>query len=155
MGQSLGAGRKDLAKAHIQISRKISYVTSVVLIVIILLLRRQLAQLFTSDETIIFGASVGYIAVVCGMFSQNGRVVYSGCLRGAGDVKFVAWCSLLSATIVRPIATWLLCYPLDPVLPFLYLPFTGPWISFVIDAIMREVMLMVRVKSEKWATIKL
>ena len=155
VGQSLGAGRKDKAKAYIKITRVISYFTSIALMLIIFFFRRGLAELFTNDATVIAGASVAYLVVVLGMIPQNGRIVFSGCLRGAGDVRFVALISLFSVTLLRPLTTWVLCYPLNPVFPFLQLSYTGTWISFLIDSLVRDFLLLHRINTEKWANIKL
>lgn len=155
VGQSLGAGRTDLAHAHIKISRRISVFVSIGLMILITVFHRGIASLFTSDADIVAGAAIGFIPVVVGMIPQNGRIVYSGCLRGAGDVKFVALCSLISVAVLRPIATYLLCYPLNGMLPALALAYTGPWIAFVIDSIVREVLMRYRIKGGKWMTIRL
>ncbi len=155
VGQNLGAKRKDLAAAHIKVSRGISYVTSVILMLLIFVFRRQLAMLFNTDPQVISGASAGFLAVVVGMIPQNGRIVYSGCLRGAGDTKFVALCSLVSVAAFRPFVAWLLCYPLREPLAFLQVAYTGPWIAFVLDAIVRDRLLNWRIKTGKWAEIKL
>jgi len=155
VGQNLGAGRKDLAAAHIQVSRGISYVTSGILMVLIFVFRRELALLFNDDPTVVAGATAGFLAVIAGMVPQNGRVVYSGCLRGAGDVKFVALCSLVSVAVFRPIVVWLLCYPLGEALAFLEIAATGPWIAFVLDAIIRDRLMHWRIGTGKWATIRL
>ena len=53
VGQSLGAEREDLAQVHVAIVRRIGVFVSAGLMILIFLLRRQLAQLFTTDEEII------------------------------------------------------------------------------------------------------
>lgn len=155
VGQSLGAKRKDLAMAHAKISRKISVLASIFLMILIFLLRKLLPLLFTSDPAIIRGVELGFIVVIFGIYFQNGRVVFSGCLRGAGDAKYVALCSLLSVTIVRPLFTYLICYPLNTALPWAVLSITGPWIAFNIDCIIRDLMLTRRIKNGRWLNIVL
>ena len=155
VGQSLGAKRRDLAMANVRVSRKISVVAALLLMAAIILLRRPLALLFTSDEEIIFNVSLSFFVVSTGFLPQNGRVVYSGCLRGAGDVRYVAICSLISVAILRPVLTWLFCYPLNAALPHLYLAVAGPWIAFVIDAFVRDGLLYHRIRRGKWLDIRL
>ena len=155
VGQSLGAKRKDLAMANVRVTRKIGIVSAIILMIIITALRRQLALLFTDDEEIIRGVVLSFMVVVVGMLPQNGRVVYSGCLRGAGDVKFVAMCSLLSVAMLRPFLTYLFCYPVNNAFPGLYIAVMGPWIAFVIDAVFRHFLLYRRIKKGKWLSIKL
>ncbi len=155
VGQSLGAGRKDVAKAYVTVSRKISLVASILLMIGIFFARRVLAGLFTEDAGIISGASMAFIVVIFGIISQNGRVVFSGCLRGAGDVKYVAMCALISVTVVRPVLTYLFCYPADRWFPNALFDVTGPWIAFVLDAYLREALLRRRINSEKYLNIRL
>lgn len=155
VGQSLGAKRRDLAMGHVRVSRKISVVAALLLMAFITLLRRPLAQLFTNDEQIIFDVALSFIVVAVGVLPQNGRVVYSGCLRGAGDVRYVAVCSLISVAILRPVLTWLFCYPMEAALPGLYLAVMGPWLAFVIDALVRDGLLYYRIRQGRWLDIRL
>ena len=155
VGQSIGAQRRDVAMANVRISRKIAGVVSVIVMLVIFFFRRPFAELFTQEATIISDASLAFLVVMCAIIPQNGRVVYSGCLRGAGDVRFVALCSLLSVTILRPILTWLLCYPLNSAIPAAHFAVTGPWIAFGIDAVIRDRLLIARVKKGQWLNIRL
>ncbi len=155
VGQSLGAKRRDLAKAHVTVARKISIVTSFALMLIMFLLRRQLALLFTDDANVIAAATAALIVIIVGMMPQNGRVVYSGCLRGAGDTRFVAICALVSVSILRPILTYLFSYPVARLFPGMYFEAMGPWIGFVIDAFVRQYLLRRRIKTGKWMDVKI
>ncbi len=155
VGQSLGSGRKDVASAYVQVSRKISHVASILLMIIIFFTRHLLAGLFTKEAAIIAGAGIAFMVVITGIIPQNGRVVYSGCLRGAGDVKFVAFCALISVTIIRPLLTYVFCYPMDALLPNWFFAYTGPWIAFVIDAYIRQYLLSRRIKKGAFLNVSL
>ncbi len=155
VGQSLGAKRKDKAMGFVKVSMRMAWIVSVALMLGLFFARRVLAQIFTDEAVIIAGASLAFIVVIFGIIPQNARVVYSGCLRGAGDVRYVAICSLVSVAIVRPIITWCLCNPLNPVFPWLQLSYTGPWIAFVVDAYVRTALLLNRVRGGKFLDIKL
>ena len=155
VGQSLGARRRDLAMAHVHIARRISVFVSLGLMLVIFLFRRQLALLFTTEEEIILGVTLSFYVVIVGMLPQNGRVVFSGCLRGAGDTKFVALVALVSVAVLRPILTYLFCYPLNSALPGLQIAVMGPWIAFDIDAFVRNWLLRRRIKQGKWLDIRL
>ncbi len=155
VGQSLGAKRKELAYAHAMICKKIGLVISTLLMVVIFILSRPLALLFTTDEIVIRMVTVSFWVCNLGMIPQNGRVVYSGCLRGAGDVRYVAVCALLSVTILRPILTYAFCIPLEQMYPGYYLAATGPWIAYVVDAFVRQTLLGKRIRQKKWLDKKL
>ena len=155
VGQSLGAKRKDLARAYSKVAYRVGLVAAFLLIVVIAVFQRQIALLFTTDEEIIRGVTLSLYVVILSMASQNGRVVQSGVLRGAGDVKFVAYCALLSVTILRPVLTWLFCYPIADLLPGMYIDVTAPWIAFLFDSIVRDRLMAHRIKQGKWLDIKL
>ena len=155
VGQSLGAGKEEWARRAVMVTRRISIMVSLVLMVLLFSLRRGIASLFTADKAVIAAASAGLLVVIPALLFQNGRVVYAGCLRGAGDVRFVAFTSLTGVTILRPLLTWLFCYYLAPLVPALQLGITGPWFSFLLDAIYRNKLLAGRVKGGKWTQVRL
>lgn len=155
VGQSLGAKRKDLAMAHAGVAYRIGVMVSIGLMTVILIFSRQIALLFTTDETIILGVTASLYVVILAMQPQNGRVILSGALRGAGDVKFVAVCALISVTILRPSLTYLFCYPVENMFPGHQIAIMSPWIAFVIDAIVRDRLMSRRLKQGKWLDIKL
>lgn len=155
VGQSLGAEDELRAKRSVSAARHISVAVSILLMVAMFLLRRDMAALFTQDEAVIQAATAGFLVVIPGLLPQNGRVVYAGCLRGAGDVKYVALIALIGVGILRPALTWLFCFPLDPVFPALFLTATGPWFSFLIDAVVRNFLLARRIRSGVWTRMRL
>ena len=155
VGQSLGARNKERAKGYVALCRVMSLVISIGLMILIFFLRDQLGALFTDDPGVIAGASAAFLVVIVAMISQNARVVYSGCLRGAGDVTYVAVCSLVSVAILRPALTWVFLYVLNDRFPEAMFPYTGPWIAFAIDAVVRQLMLFFRVKKGKYLDVKL
>ena len=155
IGQSLGAGKKEKAKLYVKIVQRLSLFISVFLILFMVLGRNMLPKLFTNDPMIIWAASLCFLILAAAVYAQNLRVILSGCLRGAGDVKFVAMISLISVLIIRPLMTWVFCYPLNARFPHLNLGFLGPWLSFDIDTLVRTWLLIRRVNQGKWVDIKL
>ena len=79
-------------------------------------------------------------------FAQPSQVVFSGCLRGAGDTKFVAMVSFISIMFVRPVLSYLLCYPLG-------LGLLGAWIGIIIDQYTRLGFTLYRFSTGKWTKI--
>ena len=154
-GISLGEKRKDKARGYVKVCMHMGHVISAVLIIGLFIMRRNIAQIFTDKEEIIAGASLAFVVVLTGFIPQNMRVIYSGCLRGAGDVRYVALASLISVSLLRPLLTWALCHPLNRAYPQLLLAYTGPWIAFVIDAFVRTYLLQRRVRTGKYLDIGL
>ena len=155
VGQSLGAKRKDMAMGYAQAASRIGTIVAIFLMIVISVFSRQLAMLFTTDEEIIHAVTMSFIVAIIAMIPQNGRVVQSGVLRGAGDVRFVAICALLSVTILRPALTWLFCYPLADLWPGIPVAVLSPWIAFLIDAVVRDRLLNWRIRQGRWLNIEL
>lgn len=148
VGQSLGAKRPDLAKIYGKTGQRIACSISFLLCVIFLVFRYQFMGWFTNDPGVI---SLGGIimCLVSGItFAQTSQVVISGCLRGAGDTRFVALVSMISITFVRPFLTWLLCFPMGYGL-------IGAWVGVAIDQVIRLVMNYWRFNQGKWKYIQI
>ncbi len=155
VGQSLGANTKKKAMAYVRVGERISIFMSLAIMIFTFFGRHWLPKLFTDDRIVIYGCAVSFLVLLIGIYPQNMRVMLAGCLRGAGDVRYVALVSLISVAILRPLLTFICCYPLNKAFPNAYLAYLGPWISFDIDAIVRWVLLHIRVKKGQWVNIKL
>ncbi|MGI5893074.1 MAG: MATE family efflux transporter [Candidatus Merdivicinus sp.] len=143
VGRSLGQKRTDLAKIYGAICQRMGFLFSILLCIVYTTLSEQIFLLFSEDTEILgYGRMImSMIAVI--VFMQITQVIYSGCLRGGGDTRFVALVSLVSVAFFRPFCGWLFCYPLGMAL-------TGAWIGLVVDQFCRLVMTFFRFKSGKW-----
>ena len=79
---------------------------------------------------------------------QIAQVIYMGSLRAAGDVKFTTAASTISVTIIRPIASYLLCYTFG-------FGIMGIWMGVLLDQVSRFVLTALRYKQGKWMHIKI
>lgn len=148
VGQSLGAKRPDKAYLFGKIGRRLALSVGLCLSVIFVTFRRQLIAMFTTENDIIaVGAIIMLLTAVITPIQTTG-VVTNGCLRGAGDVKYVACCSLISITILRPVSTWLFCYPL-------HFGVVGAWIGVGVDLLSRLIFSTIRFEKGSWTQIKL
>lgn len=148
VGQSLGQNRQDLAKIYGGFCQRVGLVCSLVLAVVYFLLSDTIFQLFSDEQEILeFGPTIMFFIVIIVMF-QIAQVIYSGCLKGGGDTRFVALVSLLSVSIMRPLAGWLFVYPLD-------MGLVGAWIGLTMDQGLRMLLTFIRFKSDKWLKIKI
>ena len=80
--------------------------------------------------------------------AQISQVIYSGCVRGAGDTKYAAVVSLVCIAAVRPSLTYLMCY----ILPYGVI---GAWIAMLADQYLRLLFMFVRFTGGRWARVKL
>lgn len=148
VGQNLGAKRQDLAKIYGGVCQRIGLIFAAMLSIVFLTLGRPIYSLFSDDPTILdYGVKIMAIMTVV-VFMQISQVIFTGCLRGAGDAKYTAFVSLVSVAIVRPLMGWLFCYPLGWGL-------IGAWIGLVIDQSVRLIMSFARFKKGKWMYLKI
>ena len=146
VGQNLGAGRQDLATVYGKTGQKVAFVASTFLFFVFLFARYPLVSLFSDEAAVIeLGATI-MIIMAFTTHMQTSQVVFSGCLRGAGDSAFVALTSLISVAIIRPVLTYTLCFPLG-------LGLQGAWLALMFDQIFRVITAAVRFYSGKWARI--
>jgi putative MATE family efflux protein len=147
IGQSLGARRTDMAIIYGKTLQRISASIGVIFIFVFYFGRVFLVAMFTNDQEIITMGSKILTIVALTSPIQTSQVVITGCLRGAGDTKFVAITSFLSIGLVRPGVTWLFCYPLG-------LGVFGAWIAFGTDQSLRLIINLSRFLKSEWTKIR-
>ncbi len=148
IGQSLGQQLPDLAKKFGTICQRIGNMISVVLSALYLILGKWFFELYFTEEPIIaLGVQIMRVMVII-VLMQVSQVIYMGCLRGAGDVKFTAFTSTICVTIIRPITSYLFAYVFS-------MGIIGIWLGIVCDQIARLSMTSIRFKSGKWTKIKI
>lgn len=148
IGQSLGEKKPELAKLYGGICQKMGFLISIVLAVLYLIGGRGLYRLFFEEEHIIgMGVVILRILIVIVMI-QISQVIYAGCLRGAGDVLYTMLSSTFSVTIVRSIASYVLCYTAG-------LGLMGIWLGILCDQGCRLLLMRRRFRSGVWTNVKI
>ena len=147
-GQSLGAKRPDKAIIYCNIGQRVVFFVAMTLSILMVTLRGQIIQLYSSTpEVVDMGKTVMLIIAVI-TYIQTAQVIYTGCLRGAGDTRFTAITAMVSVGLVRPGFGWLLTYGIGGGL-------YGAWIAILLDQTSRLVMNMWRIRQKKWLNIQL
>lgn len=148
VGQNLGAKRPDKAKIYGKTGQRMAFIVSTVLFFVFILARKQIIMLFNSEEHIVSLGGMIMIIIAFTTHAQTSQTVYNGCLRGAGDTKFVALISFISIALIRPGLAWILCFPVN-------LGLKGAWIALFADQTMRYILGKKRFDSGKWTKIKI
>ncbi len=148
VGQNLGAKRPDMSIIYGKIGQRLAFIVSTVIFFVFIFGRSFLVSLFSDEAAVIALGSGIMILAALSTHAQTSQVVMTGCLRGAGDTNYVAITSFVSIAIVRPLLTWLLCFPVG-------LGLYGAWIALGIDQIFRLVINFRRFSSGKWSLITL
>ncbi|MCD7842388.1 MAG: MATE family efflux transporter, partial [Lachnospiraceae bacterium] len=86
---------------------------SLVLAAVYLLLGRWIYELFfpADPEIVEIGVGIMHYMVLI-VLCQISQVIFTGSLRGAGDVRFTTVASTISVTLIRPSVSYILAYPL-------------------------------------------
>lgn len=147
VGQSLGERRSDMAIVYSKTTRRIGMLIGMILGIFMCIFRVQIISLFSNDAVIIeMGAQIMFI-IAFTMIFQITQVITFGSLRGAGDVKYTAFISLISVTFIRPVLTLMLCFPFAWGL-------IGAWISLFLDQFIRFSLSHLRFRKGEWVYIQ-
>ena len=92
------------------------------------------------------GVIITRITVIIVLF-QIPQVVFTGSLRGAGDVLYTTIASTISVTIVRTVVSYTACYILN-------WGMAGIWFGIVADQMTRLILTSLRYRTGKWMKIK-
>lgn len=143
VGRSLGEERRDLAKMYGGITQRLGILCSLLIAVLCITLGKKFFGLFSQEAKIVQYAQMTMLYLSVITFTQISMIIYSGCLRGAGDVKYIAMVSLICITFLRPLAGWLLCFVFD-------FGLHGAWMGIVIEQTVRLILVALRFRSGKW-----
>lgn len=147
-GNALGAGKKDVAIKYGNICQDIGLIISAIISVILIIFRKSIFRLFFDDKNIIdMGSTITYFMIII-VLLQISQVIYGGCLRAAGDVKYTLLVSLLSISIIRSASTLVFVHVLE-------WGIAGIWAGVLSDQIARFVLLRNRFKKGKWVDLKI
>ena len=147
-GSSLGAGRKEDAKLYGTICQRIGFGISITLSIVLLLFGKDIFKLFFEDEAVLeYGILISRFVTVIVM-AQISQIIYAGCLRAGGDVKYTLFASLISVTLIRTIVTYVLTIPLG-------MGLMGIWIGVLSDQASRYLFMSTRFKKGKWVELKI
>ena len=147
-GEALGAGRKEEAKEFGRICQRIGFLISVVLALLLLVGGRWFNSLyFQEDRVLDMGVMISrYIMVI--VLLQISQIIYTGCLRAAGDVRYTLTVALISVTVIRTLVTVLLVLVFN-------LGLHGIWLGVLSDQLSRFTLMRRRFRQGKWVDLKI
>lgn len=141
VGQSLGAGRKDLAKRFAWITNAGGMLIMTFLAVLMFIFAPQLMQLMSPDpEVVALGAKVLRIEAFAETL-YGASIVAEGACMGAGDTLIPSFISLASMWIFR-------------IVPSIFLVkiwgLAGFWIAMCVELNIRGAIFLFRIKGDRW-----
>lgn len=147
VGQYLGRKRPDLSQVFSKAATRIGLGFSSALFILFAFFGGELMKIFTREAGIVALGAQLLLIVAFASPGQITQLVFSGTLRGAGDTKYVAYMSLISICLIRPVLTYVLCWPLE-------LGLIGAWFSLIVDQYTRLLLTAVRFSKGKWKKIE-
>lgn len=147
LGQSLGRGKPDEGKAYTMECRRLGMAVSIALGIIFILFSDQLLGIFTDEREIINLGKYVMIVIAINQPLQSSQLILSGALRGAGDTRTVALCTLVGMLFIRPVTSYV-------AVKILSLGLVGAWSAVIIDQVLRSVVTYVVFARGKWEKIK-
>ena len=148
IGRSLGENNPEKAKRCGELCQNVGLVISLCISAVLLLFGRQIFSLFFDDPKILdMGVMLFRFITVIAVF-QITQIIYAGCLRGAGDVKFTMFGALISVAIIRTAVTWLFTGPIP-------LGLTGIWLGVLSDQFSRFVLFSARFRRGDWVSLQI
>lgn len=153
VGMNLGKNRKDLSLLYGNLGQRVGAIFSAMFMVLFFFYGTNMVGWFIPEndpngDFIMKAAEYIMILLALTMPAQISMVVYSGCLRGAGDTMFVAVSSFLSIAIIRPLFTYIFSYTCG-------FGVTGAYGALLVDHYFRLLICWLRFKSGKWARIQI
>ena len=147
-GEALGAKKYDDAVTYGKTCQKVGFVISLVLSAVLLFFGKYIFGAFFQDEAVInYGLMIGrFITVI--VICQISQIIYGGCLRAAGDVKYTLIASIISVSIIRSVSTYIL-------VNVFHLGLMGIWMGVLSDQFSRYIFMSTRFKQGKWVEKKI
>lgn len=148
IGYSLGAKQPELAKEYGRTCQMIGFCISVGLALVYFLGGGWLYGMFFEEANIIaIGVQIMRMMILIVMM-QISQVIFTGCLRGAGDMFYTAVATIFSVTLVRTVSSYFFGYVLD-------WGIVGVWMGVIADQATRLFLSATRFKQGKWTQIKI
>lgn len=146
-GRSLGIGDKEEAFKYGQICQRIGFFISIFLSLILIIFGKNIFRMFfgNQEHLLEMGIQITRLLIFI-LLLQISQIIYGGCLRSGGDVKYTLLAGIISVTIVRSLVTLLL-------INIFNLGLTGIFLGVLADQLARYIMLRHRFNKRKWLNI--
>lgn len=147
-GNALGANEKEEAIKYGKSCQELGFIFSVIISLILIFFGRNIFSVFFEEDHILdMGVLISRFLTII-VLLQISQVIYGGCLRAAGDVKYTLGVALVSVTFIRSIVTLICVMVFD-------LGLAGIWIGILSDQASRFISLRHRFNKAEWVHKKI
>ncbi|MFQ5707004.1 MAG: MATE family efflux transporter [bacterium] len=148
MGKNLGAEQRQMAEKTASTASKVVFVFSCCVFLLMVIFSRLLVTVFTSDPHVVKLGSVVIMVFAVVQIPKAMDGVLMGNLRGAGDLKWLMWLTIVSVLILEIGLNWVFVFVFGYSLMAL-------WLVHLVDESVRTFINYRRLKSGKWNINKL
>ena len=147
-GEALGAGKKETARTYGRICQRIGFCISVLLALLLFFGSEWFFGLYFEEKHIIeMGVLISRWIMVT-VLLQISQIIYTGCLRAAGDVRYTLMSALISVTGIRTLVPLLL-------VAVFHMGLTGVWLGILSDQLSRFTLMSRRFRQGNWVNLKI
>lgn len=148
IGWSVGAGEYEKADKECRFAGRCTFIFSMIMMVVMFFLRKQMFSLFTSDSEIAALAGTVLVANFLLEIGRSQNLVYVNSLRAVGDVKFPFYIGIVSMWGVAVGGSYFLGIVLN-------MGLFGVWIAEGLDECFRAVGMGIRWKKKEYGNSKI
>ena len=148
LGQSLGKRRYDMAVIYMRFTRMLGFCVAAFVGTMVILFRRNIVGIYNSTPEVIQAGSAILLMIGFAQPIQAEQFIVSGGLRGAGDTRFSAFVTAVTALFVRSGLAVVMIRVFGWGL-------WGAWIAMLCDQILRTALMYYRYSTGKWARMAL
>lgn len=147
-GRALGADNREEAITYGHVCQRIGFMISVIFSLVMFLFGKNIMGLYFKDPEIIAEGVIITRFMMVIVLLQISQIIYGGCLRSGGDVRYTLVAGIIAVTIIRSSVTLV-------TVNIFNLGLYGIWIGILSDQISRFTLLRHRFKQGKWTEIKI
>ena len=147
-GEALGAGKKEMAKRYGSICQRIGLVISFILALLLFFGGRWFYSLYFQEPEILEMGELICRWLILIILLQISQIIFTGCLRAAGDVRYVLVAAMISIAGIRTLSTLLMVNVFGWGL-------SGVWLGILADQLSRFTMVSLRFRQGKWVDLKI
>ena len=147
-GEALGAGQKQTAKRYGSICQRIGLGISFILALLLFFGGRWFFGLYFTEPHILEMGELICRYLIFIVLLQISQIIFTGCLRAAGDVRYVLIAAIISIAGIRTLSTLVMVNVLGWGLH-------GVWLGILADQLSRFIMVSLRFKQGKWVDLKI
>ncbi len=147
MGKNLGAEKKKLAERTAKTAGWVGFIFSLIVAATMTIFSRSILYLFTPEQSVI---SIGASAMIVFAIVQIPKAVDNviiGNLRGAGDLKWLMFMTMLGVIFLEVCLNWVVAFKTS-------LALVGLWSVHLLDETLRLIANFWRFKGGRWKFIK-